>query len=127
MLETAAEFVLPLIAAKAAPFILTGGAIMTSALSPYTSIDPPRTPSYVQRIGNYTAMYSLTAGETDQLRSVLTDYPAEDVERELAEELRCIMAARRLATMPEMTNETVDRARRAFESGAVPFVRQDVD
>jgi hypothetical protein len=39
----------------------------------------------------------------------------------------CLLAARRLAAMPELTREIVDRARAAFENGLTPYVVQDVD
>lgn len=127
MFEAATEFFLPLMAAKTAPFILTGGAIVTTTLGLYTTVDTPRPPSYVQRIGNYAAMYNLTVEETERLRSVLNDYPPADVENELGQELRCIMAARKLAATPQLTSNDMQSARAAFASGRVPFVAQDVD
>lgn len=57
----------------------------------------------------------------------LADYHPKDVEVELAEELRCIVAARKLAMMPKLTAADADKARLAFESGLLPFVRQVVD
>jgi hypothetical protein len=71
--------------------------------------------------------HSLTAAEIERLRSALRDYPPFDSERELEEELRCILAARELAGKPELTNEQVDRAKEAFKSGKAPFVQQDMD
>lgn len=100
---------------------------MSSILDALPAQGSPTVPSHLQTIGNWSQAHRLTATEIDRLKSVLTDYPASEVESELSEELRCILAARVLAEMPPLACEDVDRARAAFESGRVPFVPQDVD
>lgn len=72
-------------------------------------------------------VYDLTAEESQRLRSVFIDYCPADVDNELREELRCIMAARKLAATPQLTAEDMRAAREAFASGRVAFVVQDVD
>jgi putative addiction module component (TIGR02574 family) len=69
----------------------------------------------------------LNSDEIVRLLQVLWDYEPAVQKQELEEELRCILAARELATKPKLTTETVDRAREAFSSGRVPFVQQDMD
>ena len=70
--------------------------------------------------------HDLKPDEIVRLLQVLWDYEPAEQKQELEEELRCILAARELADRPNLTNEVVDRARIAFESGRVPFVRQDM-
>jgi hypothetical protein len=65
----------------------------------------------------------LTPDEIVRLVQVLWDSEPAEQKRELHEELRCILAARDLATKPPLTNEVVDKARAAFASGRVPFVQ----
>jgi hypothetical protein len=91
------------------------------------SSGPQLDDGYNARIANWSIRHDLTPDEILRLKAVLTDYPPDTTASELLEELRCILAARKLATMPELTTADVDRARFAFESGLVPFVRQDVD
>lgn len=79
------------------------------------------------RIARWAVAYKLTAAEIDRLNTVREDYPAVEVDAELLEELRCVLAARELAATPELTPDQVTRARAAFESGRTPFVAQDVD
>ena len=79
------------------------------------------------RIADWTAIHSLTADEVARLESVLSDYLTAEIDAELEEELRCVLAARRLATRPKMTTEEFLAAGRAFESGLTPFTVQDVD
>lgn len=112
-----------------APFMFSphDGAIMTSTYEVAVAATAPRSGSHVHRIGEWADRHKLNEEEMGRLQAVLTDYPAEDIAEELATELRCIIAERRLAVMPELTTETVDRARDAFESGRIPFVRQAVD
>ncbi|MBN9121621.1 MAG: hypothetical protein J0I06_21155 [Planctomycetes bacterium] len=71
--------------------------------------------------------HDLNSDEIVRLVRVLWDYPPAEQKQELHEELRCILAARELATKPPLTNEAVDKAREAFASGRVPFVQQDMD
>jgi putative addiction module component (TIGR02574 family) len=71
--------------------------------------------------------HNLNPDEIVRLLQVLWDYEPAVQKQELQEELRCILAARELATKPKLTNETVDKAREAFASGRVPFVQQDMD
>ena len=79
------------------------------------------------KIADWTSEYGLTAEEVARLESVLSDYPADEVASELDEELRCVFGARKLATMPELTWEEIEDARRAFASGRTGFTPQDVD
>jgi hypothetical protein len=82
---------------------------------------------HLARIANWAITHELDSAEIDRLKSVLGDYPAELVDRELKEELRCILGARQLAGMPELTADEVSRARTAFETGRTSFVVEDVD
>lgn len=82
---------------------------------------------YGEQISHWSSIYNLTPVEIERLKAVLVDYPPDSFATEMEEELRCIMAARKLAVVPALTQAEVDRARKAFESGSMPFVRQDVD
>jgi hypothetical protein len=82
---------------------------------------------HISQIARWTETYKLTLDEVYRLKAVLVDYPPAECDGELVEELRCIMAARKLSTMPELTAEEVDRAKFAFETGLMPFIRQQVD
>ena len=106
---------------------LLDGVVMTSIHDSTVTVEILLSSDNLQRIGHWVSVYALEEAEEKQLRAVLTDYPVGDIAKELTEELRCILASRKLATMPELTAETVDGARLAFESGRIPFVRQDVD
>ncbi len=77
-------------------------------------------------IAQWQAERSLSSAEVARLESVLTDYPADQVRAELAEELRWIMGERKLATVTPLTVEDVRQARRAVEAGLTPFVVPDV-
>jgi len=91
----------------------------------------PTTPlavdGHATQIAQWSASHNLTEAEVARLNTVLVDYAPDEVAAELGEELRCILAARKLATMPELTAAEIERARTAFESGQTPFVPQDVD
>lgn len=100
---------------------------MTPALDAMPIPGSPVVPGHRQTIAVWNQIHRFSPEETARLESVLKDYPPADVARELDEELRCVLAARKLAEMPPLTKEIVDRARAAFESGRVPFVPQDVD
>ena len=82
---------------------------------------------YGEQISHWSSIYDLTAVEIERLKAVLVDYPLDSIASEMDEELRCILAARKLSELPELTHDEVDRARKAFESGLIPFVPQDVD
>lgn len=131
LVDAAREYVIPLLVEAArhtAPYFLSGGAIMTPVLGLSTIVNPPpQTGTFAQRVGHYAVMYALTADETNRLKAVVTDYPLCDVASELKEELRCIMAARKLAATPQLTADKMQRARAAFEGRRVSFVVQDVD
>jgi hypothetical protein len=75
----------------------------------------------------WSTTYKLTTDEIARLNSVLVAYAPDEVAAELNEELRCIIAARKLAIMPDLTAIEIERARAAFESGQTPFVPQDAD
>lgn len=81
---------------------------------------------HIEEFDEISKYFLLDAEEIDRLKAVMIDYPLVDIANELSEEFRCIIAARKLAAIPKLTTETVDRARLAFESGRIPFVRQDV-
>ena len=82
--------------------------------------------THLALIMKWQAERSLTPAEVARLKSVLTDYPADQVRAELAEELRWIMGERKLATVTPLTVEDVRQARRAVEAGLTPFVVPDV-
>ncbi len=110
-----------------APFVFFSpqdGAAM--ATDEYAILDTPQS-GHIQRIGLWGGRHDLTEDETERLKTVLTDYPEPSISIELEEELRCILADRKLARMPKLTAADADKARHAFESGLLPFVRQVVD
>jgi hypothetical protein len=82
---------------------------------------------HITRIAQWARAYSLTATEVARLKQVLADYSPDEQEAELAEELRCVIAARKLAVRQPLTNTQIDRARVAFESGRTAFVPQSVE
>lgn len=115
--------------ARAAPLLVVGvgaGVSQTGGDQAVTAQWSAAQP-YASQIGCLAARYNLTPREVIRLRVVLADYDPVDHAAELAEEVRCIMAARKLAAMPELTAEAVDRAREAVEAGRTSFVPQDVD
>ncbi|MCI0702408.1 MAG: hypothetical protein L0241_15100 [Planctomycetia bacterium] len=81
----------------------------------------------LELIVGWVHIHGLDISERVRLLQVLWDYEPAVQKQELQEELRCILAARELATKPPLTNEMVDKAREAFASGRVPFVPQDMD
>ena len=76
-------------------------------------------------IAKWRVERDLSPVELERLKSVLTDYPADVVRAELAEELRWIMGERKLATVTPLSVEDVRQARQAVEFGLTPFVVQD--
>ena len=136
MLSSAYGLVIPPIAklakhtAVCAPLMFSphdDDAVMTSTCDVLEVSVAPRSNSHMQRIGEWAALYDLNEEETDQLRLVLTDYPPQDVSAELAEELRCIIAARKLAMIPELDAADLERIQEAFDSGRIHYAPQDVD
>jgi len=83
--------------------------------------------SHKVTIAKWCLSHSLTSDELDRLNSVPVDYPPDEIETEMLEELRCILADRKLATMPELTKNQIELAKFAFDTGLIPVVRQDVD
>ena len=81
---------------------------------------------HVALIATWRLERDLTPAEVARLESVLTEYPADEVRGELAEELRWIMGERKLATVTPLTVEDVRQARHAVEAGLTPFVVPDV-
>ena len=90
------------------------------------SAECSRSTTHLALIAKWQAERSLTSAEVARLRSVLTEYPADQVRAELAEELRWIMGERKLATVAPLTVEDVRQASRAVEAGLTPFVVPDV-
>ena len=62
--------------------------------------------------------HSLTPHEIERLNWVLSTFAVEEHDSEIAAELKDILAARKLATMPKLTSAEIKRAKaKAIEMG----------
>ncbi len=83
--------------------------------------------SITSNILEMSETYSLTTSEISRLYSIVDNYAENEQNRELLEELKCILGDRKLKTTNMLSIETIDLARKAVESGGTQFVPQEVD
>ena len=86
----------------------------------------PPSSNPMSRVVQMALRHRLTPVEIERLVSIVRDCPEEDPNEMLPEMLKCILGDRVLMTMPMLSRETIDRARKAVEEGYTPFVLQEV-
>lgn len=76
----------------------------------------------VLRIAKIIEEHSLSTNEIERLDWVLSTFEVDEHDAEIAAELKDILAARKLASMPKLTSATIERAKaKAIEMGLTDF------
>jgi hypothetical protein len=74
------------------------------------------------RIAQIIEEYSLSTNEIERLDWVLSTFEVNEHDSEIAAELKDILAARKLASMPKLTSAEIKRAKaKAIEMGLTDF------
>lgn len=74
------------------------------------------------RVEQIIEEHSLSTNEIERLDWVLSTFEVDEHDSEIAAELKDILAARKLATMPRLTSAQIQRAKaKAIEMGLTDF------